>query len=180
MCRCKNNQCNGSVAARPVATQVARSLVSDWRVIGHNPARDSSKRTTRPTYVGRGASVLLMSVYFRSCRKEIGGGKTQDCRTRRPLEKTGALGDSSNAISAEGGALRPLMGRSSGVHIFATTTSSSPDFSFTTAAPHSVGFPAASNLQPKVPALAKPHCPAFTATTYHPEPAGFPALFPLA
>src|SRR5215831_9609516 len=63
---------------------------------------------------------------------------------------------------------------------FLTTTSSSPDSSFTLAVPHVVGFPAVSNRQPKSPAFFSPHCPAFTATTNHPDPTGRPPGFPWA
>jgi len=68
-----------------------------------------------------------------------------------------------------------------GVHAFLyflTTTSTSPDSSFTFAVPQLVGFPLASKRQPNNPAFFSPHCPAFTATTYHPDPDGFPAIFP--
>src|SRR5271157_6510082 len=61
---------------------------------------------------------------------------------------------------------------------FSTTTSTSPDSSFTFAVPHLVGFPLASKRQPNNPAFFSPHCPAFTATTNQPDPNGLPAEFP--
>src|SRR6516225_11194513 len=66
------------------------------------------------------------------------------------------------------------------VNYFLTTTSSSPDSSFTLAVPHMVGFPVVSNRQPKSPAFFSPHCPAFTATTNHPDPTGRPPGIPWA
>ena len=63
-------------------------------------------------------------------------------------------------------------------HYFLTTTSSSPDSSFTRAVPHVVGFPVLSNQHPKSPAFFSLHCPALTATTNHPDPTGRPAEFP--
>ena len=63
---------------------------------------------------------------------------------------------------------------------FATATSIWPVALLTFAAPHSVGLPLASNLQPNVPAVFAAHWPALTSTRYQPEPTGLIALLPFA